>query len=1136
MVEASEVAAHRELLYGEVTDAILVDLRAGRQPDLEALARAYPDQAGELADHAAQLALIVRHTEPTPGRPEELPQQLGDFRLLREVGRGGMGVVYEAEQASLRRRVALKVLPFASVLDPLRLQRFQHEAQAAARLHHPHIVPVFAVGCERGLCYYAMQMVDGMSAAVLVQDLRRQTGASAASAATHEQVHPPSCDRKHRNSGEFRYEHEAAHLPRSGIRQNTDPAQRRGCPPSEQDTPPPNATARDPSEPAYGRTVARWGLQAAEALHYAHQVGIVHRDVKPANLLLDERGDLWVTDFGLARLGGEAELTATGDVVGTLRYMSPEQALGVKGVADHRVDIYGLGATLYELLTLEPALPGQDREALFRRLLDEEPRPPRALNPAIPVDLETVVLKALRKEPAERYATAEELAEDLRRFLDQRPVLARRPTALERARRQLRRHALGLTIAAGVLLVLTAVLAVSSGLILGAYREVAHKQAYAERSRQVARRAVDQVLQGVVMNWLEQEGPIEPVQRQLLGQLLECCQELAQEDAGDAEAQLRLAQVWFRAGVIQSRLERLDDALECTDKALALLDDLAGRDHAACEYAGRDVSDSQYTLTRAQCLNGKGRILWQSNRVGPAEEAFRDVIALLEPMVESHPADPRYRYELAQAYDQLASLLRNDRARLAHADGPHSRAVESFAALSEADPGEPRYLYNSARALAHQSSYFVRTGQLPRAEKASLQAIDLYRRLVERQRNSWLYREGLGLSLAALAEVRNTVRRGRDAEEPAREAVSLAAELVRDHPEFPAARRNHAAHLATLANSLCYLRRFNDAEPLAAKAVALAVKLDEDLPGVPSHRQLVAEAKMLMGTCYKNLHRYDDAERWHGECIAILLQMLLDNPQDAACHHTYGVALSELRGFQTKNRRFVQAVPQQETIAAGLTRLAELQPGDRGWQVELGETYSFLGALHLCLGQPAQAEAHYHRLRAVLERLAEPSAAEQPEEVRLEAVYNLAWFFANCPLKTCRDLKQARSLVDELMQSPKGNNPFTHTVLAAIHNHRGEYAEADALLEPIANNKAPDAAVDLWIHLATARHHLGREVEARQSLGRAARRVRTWFKPLDLERRILCAEVNTLLGDPEPVLKLPEPASDAVPQSVRRKD
>src|SRR5262249_365093 len=161
--------------------------------------------------------------------------------------------------------------------------------------HHPHIVPVFAVGCERGLHYYAMQFVDGQCAAALVRDLRQQTG-------------------------------------RPGPGATKAPA--------AQDTPKPAATARDATEAAHFRTGAKWGLQAAEALHYAHEVGVIHRDVKPANLLLDGRGNLWVTDFGLARLRGEAELTATGDAVGTLRYMSPEQALGVKGVADHRVDVY----------------------------------------------------------------------------------------------------------------------------------------------------------------------------------------------------------------------------------------------------------------------------------------------------------------------------------------------------------------------------------------------------------------------------------------------------------------------------------------------------------------------------------------------------------------------------------------------------------------------------------------------------------------------------------------------------------------------------------------------------------------------------------------------------------------------------
>ncbi len=161
-------------------------------------------------------------------------------------------------------------------------------------------------------------------------------------------------------------------------------------------------------------TAAALGIQAAEALDHAHKLGIVHRDIKPANLLLDVQGNLWITDFGLARLQDDAGLTITGDLLGTLRYMSPEQALAKRGYLDHRTDIYSLGATLYELLTLRPAIDGQDRQEVLRKIAQDEPTPPRRLNPAIPRELETILLKAMSKEPGSRYATAQELADDLR--------------------------------------------------------------------------------------------------------------------------------------------------------------------------------------------------------------------------------------------------------------------------------------------------------------------------------------------------------------------------------------------------------------------------------------------------------------------------------------------------------------------------------------------------------------------------------------------------------------------------------------------------------------------------------------------------------------------------------------------------
>ena len=342
---------------------------------------------------------------------EPISGLLGDFRILREIGRGGMGVVYEAEQISLSRRVALKVLPFAGMLDPRALQRFHNEARAAAGLHHSHIVPVFAVGENRGVHYYAMQYIEGRTIAELIRQLRKE--------------HSP--DTQHGGPVSRAQPDDSTALQLDGI------------------------TAADPwtASPPGGicsrvwcRTVAGWGVQVAAALDYAHRVGVVHRDIKPANLILDRLGDVWITDFGLARLESDASVTVSGTVMGTLRYMSPEQALGERGLVDQRSDVYSLGVTLYELLTLAPAVNGADRDAILARMNGAAVRRPRQVNPAVPVELETIVLKSIAEAPADRYATAQEFADDLQRFLNDQPVRARRASVLDRVRKWSRRNRL----------------------------------------------------------------------------------------------------------------------------------------------------------------------------------------------------------------------------------------------------------------------------------------------------------------------------------------------------------------------------------------------------------------------------------------------------------------------------------------------------------------------------------------------------------------------------------------------------------------------------------------------------------------------------------------------------------------------
>jgi tRNA A-37 threonylcarbamoyl transferase component Bud32 len=370
-----------------ILDRYLADLRAGQAPDREHLLANHPDLATELDACLAGIEFVHRATGPVA---PETPATLGEFQIVREIGRGGMGVVYEAEQTPLRRRVALKVLRFGAVADKEAMHRFQREAETVARLHHTNIVPIFAIGCEGGVHYYAMQYIDGRSLADVL------------------------------------------------------------------------AVAQRAGQPASPPDILRWGLQAAEALAHAHQRGVIHRDIKPSNLLLDNEGAVWLTDFGLAKCADEVTLTVCGMLMGTPRYMSPEQAESVRWPIDHRTDIYSLGASLFELATGRPVFDATAPMGVLAQILTEEPARPRQICPDLPRDLETIILTCLAKDPAQRYQTAQALAEDLRAVLDGRPIRARRASAIGVAVRYVRKRKKAL--AAGAVVAAATVLLVAGAL------------------------------------------------------------------------------------------------------------------------------------------------------------------------------------------------------------------------------------------------------------------------------------------------------------------------------------------------------------------------------------------------------------------------------------------------------------------------------------------------------------------------------------------------------------------------------------------------------------------------------------------------------------------------------------------------
>jgi WD40 repeat protein/serine/threonine protein kinase len=424
--------------------------RDGQQPTAAEYAARYPELAAEIEELFPMLLVFEQvgcgdspQKAATLERPNEVgptPAQIGNYRILRCIGRGGMGVVYEAVQEPLGRHVALKVLSYDQCTNPVLMERFRLEARSAASLHHTNIVPVFDVGEEAGTCYYAMQYIHGQSLHAVISELRK----------LDDKPGPVCADEDDDSAqyiasglltGQVNTMRTWAKVSPSKSEPQVDD-QRDG---TAQTDPPPSPTGE--STPSgdlmrqtrieYFRHVASMGVQVAEALGYVHSHGIIHRDIKPSNLLLDVQGRVWVTDFGLAKTKRPEELTHTGDLLGTLCYMAPERFHGQTNALS---DIYGLGVTLYEMLARRPAFQASDPAQLMLRITSEDPARPRQFDARVPRDLETIVMKAMDKSPARRYQTAAELASDLRRFLEDKPIRARRTSPPERLWRWCRRN------------------------------------------------------------------------------------------------------------------------------------------------------------------------------------------------------------------------------------------------------------------------------------------------------------------------------------------------------------------------------------------------------------------------------------------------------------------------------------------------------------------------------------------------------------------------------------------------------------------------------------------------------------------------------------------------------------------------
>jgi tetratricopeptide (TPR) repeat protein len=923
-----------ELVYGE----FLLREERGEAPTLTDYLRRFPQYAARLAQQGEVHQALVSSSGPgstllgrydAPGHPPQ-PARRPDvpgYEILCELGRGGMGVVYKARQTALGRLVALKMLRDAYA-GPEELARFRREAEAVARLQHPNVVQIYEVGEHNGRPYLALEFVGGGSLDGML----------------------------------------------------------RGRP-----------------QPA--RTAAELLATVARAVHHAHQRGILHRDLKPGNVLLAACGVALptpgtsappqaalipkVADFGLAKCldGNGGDTTPIGALLGTPGYMGPEQAAGRTEAIGPRTDVYSLGAILYEMLTGRAPFCSPSLADTLQQVRTEEPVPPRRLQPTVPRDLESICLKCLEKEASRRYATAAAFADDLHRFLEGKPVLARPAGVLDRARKWARRRP---AVAALVAVTALALLLLSAGgwwswlQVRRAAAGEADQRRRAEQSFRQALDAVDQMLTEVGAVDLADVPQMEPVRRRLLLKVLAFFNDFLSERGDDPAVRLEAARAHGRCGDVLALQGQPEEACEQYERAIALLEQVpAGPDQR------REL---------ARNANNLGALLKKMGRFAAAEEACRRALSLREGLADEFPGRPEYRQELAATRYLLGALLAPQRARQTEAADCYAAAQEAQQRLADDFPSELDYRRDLARTLNNLGILQWEAGR-PEAADSFRQAEERQRELVAKARHVAHYRRELARTLlnrGTLLEGRQDAAGARKAYEEARD---LLRRLVSDHGTVPEYRHELAGAHHLLGRLLRDQGQGKDAELALNAAADLCRELREEVPLEPRYGRELGLIYLDLGILQEDAGRPREAEATYRlgldvqQALVVAFREVPGHHSELGCTRENLGALLARRGGQeevavlagfllsgaARNPWHAVDLPARAGLAGGALReareclrgavaeqqlaLEQLDAPSPRYQDALRNHYFLLAEIRLQLGEHAEAaEAAERRL------------------------------------------------------------------------------------------------------------------------------------------------------------------------------